>query len=116
MVNFIKPLYDKIKPDFIYHILSTSFISTSQIYLIVFSWPLKVDNLNNLIILQAWTTFVADGCGLASFLCILYSLWLILTEDGPAAQEDWLSVWQRPCEERSAMLRRVVGFKWYILP
>lgn len=47
------------------------------------------DYLSNLNILRAWTTFVSEGRGLASFSCILYSLWLILTEDGGAAQEDW---------------------------
>ncbi|KAK5860742.1 hypothetical protein PBY51_022202 [Eleginops maclovinus] len=57
-------------------------------------------------------TLVPGGCGLASFSCILYSLRLILvTEDGRAARGQRRSVCQPPCEERSAMLRRVVGFK-----
>lgn len=62
-------------------------------------------------ILQAPAALVPDGGGLASCSYILYSLCLILGEDGPAEQEDSLSVCQRPREKRSTMLRRVEGFK-----
>lgn len=55
---------------------------------------------SNLNILQAWMTFMLEDRGLASFSCILYSLWLILAEDGPAAQEDRLSVCQWPRAEK----------------
>lgn len=44
------------------------------------------DDLHNLRILQAQTALVPDGRGLASCSYILYSLCLILGEDGPAAQ------------------------------
>lgn len=77
---------------------------------------MNVDDLSNLNVVQAWTAFEPDGRGLASFSYILSSLWLILTEDGPAAQGDWLSICHQPCEEHSTMLRRVQGFKWYIPP
>lgn len=89
---------------------------TLQAHLLVFSWQIKADNLNNVDVLQAWTASVPDGYGLSRFSYILHSLWLILAEDGPAAQEDGLSICQWPWAERGAMLRRVVGFKWYILP
>lgn len=46
------------------------------------------DDLRNLGILQARTALVPDGRGLASCSYILYSLCLILGEDGPAAQTD----------------------------
>lgn len=67
-------------------------------------------------ILQTSAALIWEDSELASFSSILNSLYLILTEDGHAAQEDRLSICQWPCEDRSAMLRRVVGFKWYILP
>ncbi|KAI3355701.1 hypothetical protein L3Q82_004294 [Scortum barcoo] len=68
--------------------------------------PQTVQELADALV-QARTTFVPKARGLASFSCILYSLRLIPAKDGPAAPEDRLSVCQRPCEERNAMLRRV---------
>lgn len=46
------------------------------------------DDLRNLRVLQARAALVPDGGGLASCSYILYSLCLILGEDGPAAQRD----------------------------
>lgn len=96
--------------------LNLSWIYRWLTHLLVFSWQIKADNLNNVNVLQAWTASLPDGYGLSRFPYILHSLWLILAEDGPAAQEDGLSICQWPWAERSAMLRRMVGFKWYILP